>query len=356
VGQTPNPSETDPAIRKRLTDFLDGRPPSRGACGAGAVGGGIIEPLASDASARRYFRIAWDGATAVAAVYPEAFDSASHPFLDVARLMEAAELPVPAILEVDGGRGIIVQEDLGDCSLRMALEQAGRGRRRGLFTEAVGLIARIQDATGLAYRMDSIACRRALDVDRFLFEHRYFRRHFVESLGRGAFLWRTGAEEELAALASELAAQPRVLCHRDYHVDNLLVDSRGRLRFVDYQDACLGPAGYDLASLLYDRHCGAPLPSRLDESALVEHFLALRDFGMEKAEFARRLPLAAMQRGLLAAGVFSRQTVALGGRCPYLRFIRPTLELLARMSRAAQRFPALAATFEEWLADFPSLP
>lgn len=358
--QTALSCEINASARKRLADFLHSRLPSTVADGEN--GGSLIEPLAADASTRRYFRIAWNGATAVAAVYPEPFDPESLPFLDVARLMDAAELPIPAILEVDGGRGIVVQEDLGDSSLRAALERSGRDRRRKLFAEAVDLIARIQDATDLAHQLNSIACRRALDRDRFLFEHRYFRRHFVESLMGGVLHWRAEVEEELATLAAELAAQPHVLCHRDYHVDNLLVDCGGRLHFVDYQDACLGPAGYDLVSLLHDRHCdtatalSAAKEEAQEESALVEYFLGRRDFGMAKAEFLHRLPLVAIQRGLLAVGVFSQQTVARGGRSPYRHFIRPSIELLGRMARAVGRFPTLAAMFEDLLADFPPLP
>lgn len=346
-------SDTDPVIPVRLADFLRRRSLRAGVnrdCGAG---GGLVKPLAADASARRYFRVSWqdDGLTAVAAVYPEPFDPASLPFLEVARLMEAARLPIPAILEVDGERGIIVQEDLGDCSLRMALQWADPDRRRVLLEDAARLIARIQEATPLARGMDSIAARRALDLERFLFEHRYFQRHFVESLGGGMLTCHEGAEEELAALATELAALPRVLCHRDYHVDNLLVDARGRLRFVDYQDACLGPSGYDLASLLYDRHRGAP--RAMDDTALVDLFLVERGIGAGKAEFLRTLPLVVMQRGLLAIGVFARQTVLLGATTDYRLFLRPTLEILRRMATTTQHFPALRQSFENWLAHFP---
>ena len=41
--------------------------------------------------------------------------------------------------------------------------------------------------------------------------------------------------------------------HRDYHAWNLQVDPRGRVRVIDFQDALLGPALYDLASLCTDR-------------------------------------------------------------------------------------------------------
>ena len=43
---------------------------------------------------------------------------------------------------------------------------------------------------------------------------------------------------------------PRVLCHRDFHSFNLIIDPRRRFRIIDHQDARMGPASYDLVSLL----------------------------------------------------------------------------------------------------------
>ena len=54
-------------------------------------------------------------------------------------------------------------------------------------------------------------------------------------------------------LADELADEPRVLCHRDYHSRNLMIHER-RLYIIDYQDARMGPDTYDLASLLRDSY------------------------------------------------------------------------------------------------------
>src|SRR6266542_2121881 len=72
-----------------------------------------IVALTPDASTREYFRIPWDEKTAVAAVYPEPFDPAVHPYLDVTRLFRESGLPVPEVYDCDGTSGIIVQEDLG---------------------------------------------------------------------------------------------------------------------------------------------------------------------------------------------------------------------------------------------------
>src|SRR5882762_11133806 len=83
-----------------------------------------IVSLTPDASTREYFRVPWKQRTAVAAVYPEPFDAEVHPYLDVTRLFLAADVPVPDIYAIDGERGIIVQEDLGDQQLFRFFESA----------------------------------------------------------------------------------------------------------------------------------------------------------------------------------------------------------------------------------------
>src|SRR4029453_17011442 len=81
-----------------------------------------IVALTPDASTRKYFRVGWKKGTAVAAVYPEAFDPEFHPYLDVTKLFLKCQIPVPEIYAVDGAAGIVVQEDLGDQQLCQLLE------------------------------------------------------------------------------------------------------------------------------------------------------------------------------------------------------------------------------------------
>ena len=82
---------------------------------------------------------------------------------------------------------------------------------------------------------------------------------------------REALRAELAEIVDELAAEPRVLCHRDYHSRNLMWRDE-RLCIIDFQDARLGPDTYDLASLLRDSYVDLP-EQVVDE--LIAYFLAL---------------------------------------------------------------------------------
>jgi hypothetical protein len=106
------------------------------------------------------------------------------------------------------------------------------------------------------------------------------------------------------AIAELLAGQPRVFTHRDYHSRNLIVDG-ARLGVIDFQDALMGPAAYDLASLLRDAYIA------LDE-ALIDELIAAYLDRMEqagaglgdRAAFRRLFDLTSIQRNLKAAGRF----------------------------------------------------
>src|SRR5260370_3463387 len=110
-----------------------------------------IVALTPDASVREYFRVPWKRGKAVAAVYPEPFDPEIHPYLDVTRLFLECGLPVPEVYDVDGGNGIIVQEDLGDLQLGKLFETLDAEEREQYLNQAVNLIARIQAATKTAF-------------------------------------------------------------------------------------------------------------------------------------------------------------------------------------------------------------
>ena len=315
-----------------------------------------ILALTPDASTREYFRIPWRGRKlAVAAVYPEPFDAEIHPFLDVTRLFVAARLPVPEILDVDAAKGIIVQEDLGDRQLRRILETATEDEREVYVEEAISLIANIQAATPLAFERNSIASRLAFDEAKLSWELEYFLEHYFKSYCGDTLKHAENAElrAELNDLASELAARPRVLCHRDFHTSNLLVDAENRLRLIDHQDARMGPASYDLVSLLLDRQTGVPSLAEIRERRLF--FLEERRQrgldALDPDEFGREFRLMTVQRCLKAVGTFSYQSGVCGRGEFYAHFINPVLKIVLQALEWLARFPVLRETIRARVAD-----
>lgn len=305
-----------------------------------------VHKLAGDASTRRYFRLRLpDGTTFVVARYAEPFDPASHPYCDVTALFLAANLPVPDLFDVNGLLGMMLLQDLGDLRLQDWVPHATPGERLRAYRESVDLIIRIQEATQLAFERGSVASRLAFDQEKLGWELRFFYTHFFE-----AYLQRRLSPEEkekvlaeCEEIARELAALPRVLTHRDFHSRNLMLCD-GRQYIIDHQDARLGPASYDLASLLGDPYVV------LDEELVEEIFGYFVERKAEREgewarpsrrrEFKQEYDLMTVQRLLKATGTYAYQTAVVGNSVyvPYIgRALRRALQALERVNR----FPAL---------------
>lgn len=331
----------DLVASERLLKFLEGQ----------GARNKLIVPLTPDASTRNYFRIPWEKGKAVAAVYPEPFDPEFHPYLDVTRLFLENGIPVPEIYAVDGQSGIIVQEDLGDRQLFRVYEEAAREECDEYKERAVNLIAQIQKATATAFERQSIASRLAFDEAKLSWELDFFVEHFFGSLRNETLRHAEAAElkAELYDVSAELAARPRVLCHRDFHAANLMLDGHDRLRIVDHQDARMGPVTYDLVSFLLDRRSEPPSLAELRAYRLflLEERRLLGLDALDPDEVAREFRLMTIQRGLKAIGTFSYQTAVCNRGSAYGQFIQPTLCIVLQAADWLDRFPALRRMIRE---------
>jgi aminoglycoside/choline kinase family phosphotransferase len=141
------------------------------------------------------------------------------------------------------------------------------------------------------------------------------------------------------ALAEKVSRHPYVLCHRDYHGQNIHV-LNNTLYVIDYQDLRMGPDTYDLASLLRDRGVARILGEVL-EFQLVGYYAGLR---AADDDLPGRFFETLLQRSLKILGTFSRQPIE-RGRLHYLEFIPATLESVQRCLGELQEFAPLSKAF-----------
>ncbi|HTO71684.1 MAG TPA: phosphotransferase [Myxococcota bacterium] len=236
--------------------------------------------LPGGAGARRYFRARFtDGSTAVLmhalredpAILPPALraESVELPFVDVTEYLARRGVPVPEIYAVERKERWILLEDLGDVRLLDLPKDERRERMR----EAVELIARVH---GFPHE-DALPFRRSFDAEWVSFELRTFAEHGLPER------FRAELAGELDALARAVAALPRGLALRDVQSQNLMVDPRGRLRVIDYQDALLAPPELDLAALVYDSYLEIEGAERAD---LCARYWRARGASAEPVRFA----------------------------------------------------------------------
>jgi aminoglycoside/choline kinase family phosphotransferase len=296
-----------------------------------------VVALTGDASDRRYFRILLGADSIVLALHAGPIDFRTLPFANVAELLQKMNVPAPEILGHSNQLGIIALQDLGDVTLQAHLGTGSVTEHAALYREAVALIHQLQQRGHELASPRYVPYTLAFDVQKLTWELDFFATHFLEAY-RGATLTaaeQTALSKEWAAIAAELANEPRVVCHRDYHSRNLML-SRGRLYMIDFQDARMGPDTYDLASLLRDSYVDVT-DRELDE--LIAYFLALQGTG-DTAEFRRRFDLMAIQRNIKALGTFGFQA-AVRANPTYIQYMPRTLQSVRANLAKYPRFDRL---------------
>jgi aminoglycoside/choline kinase family phosphotransferase len=298
-----------------------------------------VVPLTGDASERRYFRILpRQGDPFVLSVYATPFRYDALPFVNTAGLFDQMPVPVPKILGHADDLGVLALEDLGDVTLQAHLGAASADAHAALYRQAVSFIDIFQRRGRELVSDRYLPYGIAFDSDKLTWELDFFIKHFLEAYRGIVFrpAERDALRAECARIIADLAAEPRVLCHRDYHSRNLML--RGsKLFIIDFQDARMGPDTYDLVSLLRDSY--VDLSSQVVDD-LIAYFLALQGRAHDEAAFRARFDLMALQRNLKALGTFGYQTTS--RRNPvYIQYIPRTLKYARRNLHKYARFSRL---------------
>jgi len=202
--------------------------------------GARIDPLAGDASFRRYFRVTEGGRTAVLMDAPPPHED-PRPFLAVAGWLSERGFRAPAIVAADPDAGLVLLEDLGDHRMREALD-AEPDREIRLYEAAVDTLVKLHaHPAGPLERYDAAELQREADL---------LTQWYCPAVGLEAD---EAAYRDAWARVFEHALPPPepVTVLRDYHAENLMLSGTD-LALLDFQDALAGHPAYDLVSLLQD--------------------------------------------------------------------------------------------------------
>lgn len=257
--------------------------------------GARIEPLAGDASFRRYFRVVDGSRTAVLMDAPPAHEDV-RPFVAIAEWLDSIGLTAPPILASDFDRGLLLLGDFGDWRLRETLDRDPR-REHELYALATDVLVHL-------HRHPPLAGLPVHGLDQWLDELSLFPDFYCAALGLavdGAG-YRAAWTKVLEPVANDGLGPVTVL--RDYHAENVML-VRGRdgirhLGLLDFQDALIGHPAYDLASVLEDARRDVPPEI---EKAMIDHYVAATA-GSEA--FERAYWVLAAQRNTRILGVFTR--------------------------------------------------
>jgi aminoglycoside/choline kinase family phosphotransferase len=284
-------------------------------------GSATLTPLAGDASNRRYDRLtASDGRGAVLMDAPPATGEDVRQFLNVAQHLAQIGLSAPEIFAADPEQGFVLLEDLGDALYARVL--AATPNQSGvLYEAAIDALVHLQAGPPLDLSRYDAPTMSTLAGLVFEWYCKGTDRSTPPEVREG---FCATLQQQLAPL--DQAAQVPIL--RDYHAENLiwLPERAGvaRVGLLDFQDAMLGHAAYDVVSLLQDARRDVD-PSL--ETAMIAHFLSRSPADAET--FGIAYALLGTQRALRILGVFSRLCLR-DGKAHYVDLIPRVWGLLQR--------------------------
>ena len=295
-----------------------------------------IEPLEKGGSDRKYYRIAMCGEGSLILVKYGSQREENRHYCEIAAFLESLGVRVPSIFHHDSEEGLIWMEDLGEADLWQFRNESWPVRQtlyRSALEQVVRLHARGHLATGPTLPRFQIA----FDADLYRWEQHYF---FENCAGRyfgiaPAALDAEVERERLDAIAERLASLPRVLVHRDFQSQNIMIVEQ-RACLIDFQGMRPGLGPYDLASLLYDPYVTLTPGER---EALLEDAITLyAQAGVAVAEdFREVFDLCALQRLMQALGAYGFLGLV-KGNAHFLSHIPPAL---ASLREVAARIPGL---------------
>lgn len=257
--------------------------------------GARIEPLAGDASFRRYFRVVLNGRTAVLMDAPPQHEDV-RPFVAVAEWLSKVGLSAPEILARDVDQGLLLLGDFGDWRLRELLDGEPH-RERELYELATDVLIHLhahEPMPGLPVH----------GLEQWLEELNLFTDWYCPavdlSVDRQGFV--AAWKDVLEPVAGDGLGPVTVL--RDYHAENVMLvrDRKGVAHFglLDFQDALAGHPAYDLASVLEDARRDV---SPQIERDMIDRYVSATGSGQG---FERAYWTLAAQRNTRILGVFTR--------------------------------------------------
>jgi aminoglycoside/choline kinase family phosphotransferase len=290
-----------------------------------------MEPLAYQASNRRYFRARLaDGGTRILMVLPSEPTKAEEitdgrlritelPFLTVQRRLREAGVPVPEVHGYDQAAGVVVLEDLGDVTLEDHLGRPECEDFEVFYREAVRIISQIQRSADVIAG-GCVVEQRRFDERVLMLEFDHFREYGVEARTGRALgpLERKRFDEAARDVVARLTALPQTVVHRDFQSRNLMLHD-GHMKVIDFQDALIGPYVYDLVALLRDSYI-------VLETSFVDRMLTHYRTLMPEAprELGIHFDLMTVQRKLKDAGRFVFID-KVKGNPSFMRFFAPSL-------------------------------
>lgn len=259
----------------------------------------------SAGSERKYYRVSDGEKTAILQTNASANEDFEH-FVSFGKSFSAFSLPTPEIYAVDEESAQILMQDMGEQTLLSQVVKDGApisGSARVLYPVVIDALIRWQVSSPKFFLSRPDIAARRFDYAALKWETDYFKTNYLQKK-KGIAEIPQVVENFFATLACMVDTHPKVLMHRDFQSQNVMVRSSSEVGFVDFQGARRGSLFYDIASLLWDPYVSLP------EEMVVDFFDEwFRDYPLVSESFSREeawtlFLQAALQRLMQAMGAF----------------------------------------------------
>jgi len=254
-------------------------------------------------------------------------------FIDIERDLRDTVNLLPRIYSSDDTHGLILEEDLGTQTLcAYSLEHPSHNNIETMYQKVLDALACWQS---IGHDSSQTIQKRTMDLEMFLWESDYFALHCVTEFFGCEDALTEQWHSERRCLAKKCINFPTVCIHRDFQSENIII-SNNEIRFVDFQGARRGPAGYDLASLLYD-----PYVDILDDTTIhsqLEYYQQNKKTAVSIDEFYS----CAIQRLMQALGAYGNLFLHKGKK-RYRDYIPIALQRLDAVLSKVKCYPAMSA-------------
>ena len=217
-----------------------------------------VSTIAGAGSGRKYYRITSGDRTSVLQVSATVDDDFKR-FVENTNTFRNFGLPVPRLYCVDESACSVLQEDLGVHNLLDEVLPEGHERKSGnvriLYPVVIDALIKWQEVSRSLFSSNSAIWLHRFDFAALKWETEYFTEKYLKG-HKGITEIPESVRNFYSMLALSVDAQPKVLMHRDFQSQNIMVKPNAEVAFVDYQGARRGSMFYDLASLLWDPYVG----------------------------------------------------------------------------------------------------
>src|SRR5213075_278816 len=262
-----------------------------------------ISPIQKGGSDRKFYRIRCSAEQALILVKYNLEREENRHYVPIANFLGTHGIRVPEIYFHDPDEGLIWLEDLGECDIYSYRHESWLVRR-AFYESALDQIATLHALPESVCVEMKEHLPAEFNTELYVWEQNYF---FENCLGRYFGIdkarWRElAALPPLRKIAERLARLPRVLVHRDFQSQNIII--RNSLAYlIDFQGMRPGLPEYDLASLFFDPYVDFSKAER-DELICYYREKQAANGRIIDGDFDNILRLCAMQRLMQALGAY----------------------------------------------------